>query len=138
MFWQSRSPNPLQIFRSDGTWITISSTSTRFHQLDFFDLVYTFNITNEVSNYYWFQFLVNIYSFDLINRYKFVVPDYERISRKAGELLGELHNLVFPPDYNFNPTTKRPANSSRSTTSKKIRPELTEVWIFSIEILLLV
>lgn len=59
----------------------------------------------------------------------FTIPDYERISRKAGELLGELHNLVFPPDYNFNPTTKRPANSSRSTTSKKIRPELTEVEI---------
>ena len=57
-----------------------------------------------------------------------LVPDYERISRKAGGLLGELHNLIFPPDYNFNPPAKRPAKSASATESKKVRgSELTEV-----------
>lgn len=67
-----------------------------------------------------------------------LVPDYERIERKAGDLLGELNNLIFPPDYNSNPPAKRPAKSASATENKKIREsELTEVcfvFIFFVEI----
>jgi len=60
----------------------------------------------------------------------FTIPDYERIARKAGDLLGELHSLIFPPDYNSNQPAKRPAKSASATENKKIREsELTEVEI---------
>ncbi|CAL4059820.1 unnamed protein product [Meganyctiphanes norvegica] len=56
----------------------------------------------------------------------YTIPNYDRIEKKAGQLLSNLAEIVFPPGYDPNKVQKRPSNYS-APAAKKPKPDLSKM-----------